>query len=284
MPGTVIVVGSINVDYTIGVPSIPRPGETVLGDDARMAWGGKGANQAVAAAAAGADVWMVGAVGDDHLGHEAVAALAAAGVRTDFVDRVARPTGLASIVVDPAGENAIAVAPGANGAVSVPSAAALTDIGDRAVLLVSLEIGDDAVLRAVQLATDRRWPIVVNPAPATALPAALLEAAPILIPNEHEATALSDEPDPTEAGRLLHQRTRAPVVVTVGAGGALVIDDHGLRHFDAPLVDPVDTTGAGDAFCGAFAAAIGDERPLGEAVEAGISAGSRAVTHPGARC
>ena len=283
MAGTVIVVGSINADITIGVPTIPRPGETVLGDDAVRAWGGKGANQAVAAADAGAAVWMIGAVGDDDLGRGARDALHAAGVHTEFVGTVDRPTGLAAIVVDPSGENAIAVAPGANDLVEIPDGLGVLDVPNDVVVLISLEISDTTVAGATRLATDRGWPIVVNPAPARALPDSLLDAAPILVPNEHEARTLTGETDVDEAAAQLHRRTGAPVIVTLGAVGALVADDQGVRTFAAPQVTVVDTTGAGDAFCGALAATIAAGRPLAIAVEAGVAAGTVAVTRPGAR-
>lgn len=283
MTGTVIVVGSINVDLTIVAPTIPRPGQTVLGSEAVQAWGGKGANQAVAAASAGADVWMIGAVGDDSFGAGATAALQASTVRTDHVAVVNSPTGLASIIVDANGENAITVAPGANQLATVPEADAFAGLEKNVVVLVSLEVADNAVVAAADLAVGAGWTLVVNPAPARELPSEVLDASPVLVPNLHEALALTGTTDAADAGRQLHQRTGAPVVVTLGAEGALLVGDVGCTTFDAPTVDTVDSTGAGDALCGALAAALAAGHSMPEAVVRGIGAGSRAVTHAGAR-
>jgi ribokinase len=279
----VIVVGSVNADLVVELERLPAPGETVSGGRFSRHGGGKGANQAVAAARLGARVTMVGAVGDDPFGDEALALLEAEGVEVGAVARLdSTPTGVALIAVDAAGENQIAVASGANAeldadAVERAVAAAWTD---GAVVLLGHEVPEAARLAGARAA---RGPVVLNPAPARPLPGALLAAAPVLTPNAAEACALADEPTPEAAGAALAERSGAPVLVTVGARGALLIDGGGTRRLHAPSVEPVDTTGAGDAFNGALAAELAAGREPADAAAFAVAAASLSTRRVGAR-
>jgi ribokinase len=282
-PPSVLVVGSINVDITVHADRLPGPGETVAGGRLERAGGGKGANQAVAAARAGGAVSLVGAVGDDDLGTDALEALRSEGIDVTAVLRLdGVATGVALIVVDRDGGNQIAVASGANHAVSgehVRAAAA-----DRpGCVLASFELLDEPVLAAAEVARKAGCPLVVNPAPARPLDAALYELRPILTPNQHEAAELTGEEDPETAARALAERTGAPVVITLGARGALVAVGSGAKRVAAPAVRAVDTTGAGDAFNGVLAVELARGRELAAAAAAAVAAASASVTRQGAR-
>ncbi len=284
MARDVYVVGSVNLDLVVRVATLPGPGETVTGGTFERHGGGKSANQAVAAARQGATVRMVGAVGSDDLGDEAVADLAGEGVDVSAIARVTAPTGVALIAVDEAGENQIAVASGANNELT-PAAveAALAGAEPGGVVLIGLEVPDAPVLAAARAARAADLQVVLNPAPARPLPDELLALGPVLTPNEPEAAALSGEADPEAAARALTKRTGAPVVVTIGPAGALLADGDALERIPAPQVEAVDTTGAGDAFNGALAAALAAGGGLAEAVRTAISAAADSVTRPGAR-
>lgn len=286
--GRVVVAGAVNLDLTVVAPRLPGPGETVVGGGARRAGGGKGANAAVAAARAGARVVLVGAVGDDATGEAALAELRAAGVDTAHVAVLdGEATGVALIVVDAAGENQIAVGAGANARVGGLPPGVLDGAG---CVLVSTEIPDDAVTAAVRAAVAAGVPCVLDPAPVTDAVATLLDAGAVLTPNRGELAALAahlpgaDPDDVPGAARALHERTGAPVVVTLGERGALVVDGPGApAHVSAPPVRAVDTTGAGDVFTGVLAARLADGVPLRDAVRVGVAAASLAVQHEGAR-
>ncbi|MGI9117578.1 MAG: ribokinase [Gaiellales bacterium] len=279
--GVVAVVGSINVDEVVRVERLPREGETVSGGVFERFGGGKGANQAVAAARAGAEVRMVGCVGDDATGDAALAELRAADIDVAHVTRSAEAaTGVALIVVDADGRNQIAVAPGANALIGMRAGALA---GDDGVVLLSFEAPDDALGVAARAAVDAGWRVVVNPAPSRPVPSALAAAQPILIPNEHEAADLTGVRDPERAARVLQALTDAPVIVTLGAAGALLVDGDAVLQVDAPAVDVVDTTGAGDSLCGKLAARLVAGDALGLALERAVAAASASTTAPGAR-
>jgi ribokinase len=271
----VVVVGSVNVDLVVTAERLPAPGETVAGGEFAVHQGGKGGNQAVAAARAGAAVEMVGAVGADDYGAGALAALGAEGIGTTLFQVVAdAATGVALIAVDRSGANQIVVASGANHRLAhVPPLPA----GD-GVVLVGFEVTDDVVTEAVAAARDRGWPVIVNPAPARPLPAALRGSGAILVPNEGEAAVLGGG-DPHALAAI----TGGPVVVTLGAAGARVIDAEGVLDVPAPIVDAVDTTGAGDTLAGVLAASLAAGLPLPAAVRRAVAAASLSVTRPGAR-
>jgi ribokinase len=192
-------------------------------------------------------------------------------------------TGVALIVVDENGENQIAVAPGANEAVGSDAWPADFEIAAGDVLLASFEIGDDAVVSAAQRATTAGATVIVNPAPARELPIALLRAQPILVPNELEAQQLTGETDPIAAGRVLAARSGAPVVVTLGHRGAAVVAEGEVTAIPAPLVQAVDTVGAGDTFAGGLAAELAGGVGLVDAARFAVHAASLSVARPGAR-
>jgi ribokinase len=283
MAGDVFVIGSINVDLVVRAETLPGPGETVTGGTFERHGGGKSANQAVAAARAGAVVRMIGAVGDDELGEEAVAQLAAEGIDVSGVARMEAPTGVALIAVDAAGENQIAVASGANAELSAEHVSGALEGAAGGVALLGLEVPDAAVLAGARAARGAGLTVVVNPAPARPLGGELLSLGPILTPNGGEAAALSGEDDAEAAARALAEQTGAPVVVTVGADGALLVTGDAVERIPAPAVEAVDTTGAGDAFNGALAAALAGGAPLAEAVRDAVATAAESVRRPGAR-
>ena len=274
----VVVVGSINADLVVVAETLPGPGETVSGGRFARHGGGKGANQAVAAARLGARVTMVGAVGRDELGDAAVRELEAEGIDVGAVARLDEPTGVALIVVDAGGENQIAVASGANAAFA-PGELRLEGEG---VVLLGHEVGDEAVLAGARAAAAAGWTAILNPAPAREIPDAVLAGHPILTPNASEAAQLTGEDDPEAAARALHALTGAPVLVTLGGRGALLLDGETTR-IPAPGVEVVDTTGAGDTVNGALAAELAAGRPLAEAARFAIAAAAISATAAGAR-
>jgi ribokinase len=282
-----VVVGAINVDLVVSAPRLPGPGETVVGPGVEQHGGGKGANAAVAAARSGARVRLVGAIGSDGTGAAALDDLRADGVDVELVeslDDVA--TGVALIVVDPAGENQIAVGAGANGALS---AAHVSDALDAALantgcVLVSTEIPGDAIDAAVRAAVDAGVRCVLNPAPVVPAVSDLLALGPILTPNRTELRDLTGESDPAAGARALQQLTRAPVVVTLGGDGALVLDAGGEPVLlPARPADVLDTTGAGDTFNGVLAAGLARGDGLHAAVRRAMVAASISVGAVGAR-
>lgn len=283
----VIVAGSINVDLIVGVPTLPGPGETVLGSRFTQQNGGKSANQAVAAARVGAKVTMLGAVGDDDLGRSALAGLAAAGVDARRC-RIIHDThsGLALIVVDEGGENQIAVASGANArldAHTIEALAASLEPAAGSVCLLGFEVPDAAVLSAARWAAEHGLRTVVNPAPARELSPALLALGPILTPNEAEAAMLSGHTTPEDAARALADRTGAAVIVTLGADGALLHVGGRSERLPAMAVEPVDTTGAGDALNGILAAELAGGAELREALRWAMVGASLKTTVAGAQ-
>ena len=288
--GRVVVVGSANTDLVIRAPNIPAPGQTVLGSDFLKANGGKGANQAVAAARLGAHVTFVGRVGADQFGRDAIDSYAEAGIDTRYIAIDSdTSTGVGLIVVDEAGENAIVVASGANGRldpVDVSRAARAIRLGD--ILLLQLETPLASTERALQLARENKTPVILNPAPAGDVPAELLRRIDVLTPNEHEVTALAAHlgtttDDVEEAAAALLATGVGTIVVTLGPAGTMIVDSDGSRTLDAPRVEAVDTTGAGDAFNGALAVELAEGRELDEAVAAAQRVAAVSVTRPGAQ-
>ncbi|MGV9941813.1 ribokinase [Streptomyces sp. NPDC003401] len=278
----IVVLGSTNMDLVAHVEKAPQRGETVTGREFRTTPGGKGANQAVAAAHAGGIVSIIGAVGNDAFGARLRSALESSGVNTDHLRTVESPSGTAHIVVDDEGGNAIVVVPGANGTVDhlVPGDEVLIASADT--LLLQLEIPLAAVVAGARAARAHGVRTVLTPAPVQPLPPELLATTDLLVPNEHEAAALTGRTDPREAALALLD-TVPQVVVTLGAAGSL----YAARGAEpvtvpAPRVSAVDTTGAGDTFVGALVVALGEDRPVREALAWAAAAAALSVQRPGA--
>jgi ribokinase len=266
----VVVLGSANLDLVATAPRIPRPGETVLGTSYTEHPGGKGLNQAVAAARAGSAVAFVGCVGDDDAGRRLRHEAGTAGVDVGSLRTLeGQPTGRALIVVDGAAENAIVVVPGAN--VHVVAG----DVPPTRLLLAQLEVPVEVVLEAFRAARRAGTRTVLNPAPAAPLPGELLALCDVVVPNEHEVELIGG------VSALLEQGVGA-VVVTRGASGVTVTTPEGSWHEGPFPVDPVDTTGAGDAFCGVMAARLATDGDLRMSVRWGAAAGALATTRSGA--
>ena len=281
-----VVLGSVNVDTTLSVPSLPQAGETLIASGLRRSFGGKGLNQAVAAARAGAATTLVAAVGNDEQGAAIRDLLRAEGIADAGLRTVERPTGNAVVLVDERGENTIIVAPLANHALVEVGAATAALIGSCAVLLCQLEVPVPTVTVALRHAHAAGALTVLNAAPATALPKEMRGNIDVLVVNRGEAAVVArgmagGAASSSDLDRLL---SLAPeVIVTVGADGADYANRQGVReHVSAPQVAARDSTGAGDAFCGALCAALGAGRSTVDGLRLAVAAGARAVEHPGA--
>ncbi|WP_207842282.1 ribokinase [Williamsia soli] len=278
--GAVVVFGSINADTSVFVEALPAPGETVHARRTLRNSGGKGANQACAAAFSGAETFMIGNVGDDTDGARSRAALREQGVDDTGVLVVGAPTGMALITVDlHEAENTIVVAAGANALMTEERAGA---VAGAAVVVLQLEVPMNAVLAAARASTGRA---ILNAAPAAELPIALLEAVDVLVVNETELDVVSR---PFVSGGTTAEKARAItgppiVVVTLGAAGALIVQGDSEVAVPAPRVEPVDTTGAGDCFVGALAAHLVDGIDIEESVRRAVTAASRTTLFDGAR-
>ena len=289
MSGRVIVVGSVNVDLVVRSARLPAPGETVTGGTFEQHPGGKGGNQAVAAARLGAPVHVIGAVGADSFGEDARLALAVEGV--DVAGLATDPgsaTGIALILVDGAGENVISVASGANLALGAEAVeGALARLGSLAgdVILVSNELAPEAALAALRGGRMAGARTIFNPAPAAGIDAGWLDFVDVLTPNRGELWRLAGvEPGSDVVAAARGLAVQEAVVVTLGSDGALVVPRHGTSSsVPAIAVDVVDTTGAGDAFNGALAAALAEGLSLEVAVRRAVAAGGLATTRVGAR-
>ncbi|WKZ37585.1 MAG: ribokinase [Anaerolineales bacterium] len=287
----VLVIGSLNADLVVRVPRFPQPGETISGGDLLTIPGGKGANQAVAAARQGASVAMVGRVGRDNFGPLLADNLRSNRVDTSHVSAADSATGTAIILVEESGQNSIVLSPGANGKVTAQDAASAPDAR---ILLLQFEIPMDAVLHAAKRYKAKGTTVILNPAPARQIPGELLASVDILVPNESELALLTDMPVTDQksaelAAQELLKRGVKTVIVTLGSKGALLVTDSQAAHVDAFKVDVVDTTAAGDAFIGGFAAKLLEsdspvpQSDMQAAVRYGCACGALAATKPGAQ-
>jgi ribokinase len=286
MTQTLVVVGSLNMDLVVRAPRHPRPGETLIGSQFQTFPGGKGANQAVAAARLGATVRLIGRVGKDAFGDALLQTVRQDGVDTSFIycDPQAA-SGVALITLDEAGQNTIVVASGANMRVS-PKDIQQAEVAFEGanLLLMQLECPLEAVEAAADLAQQRGIPVVLNPAPARPLPASLLAKVDYLLPNQSELQLLAEgEVNVSAAAACLLKNGVRNLVVTLGEEGALLVTANTEQKFDAYKVPVVDTVAAGDAFTAAFCVALMEGKSLPEAVQWGNAAGAIAVTRPGAQ-
>ncbi|GEM83263.1 ribokinase [Meiothermus hypogaeus] len=299
---SIVVVGSINMDLVVRVKRHPLPGETLLGSDYETHHGGKGANQAVAAArmlgraapttkgasavAQGTGVRMIGRVGQDEFGNQLRNALKREGINVNATIPIAAPTGVAFIAVNEEGQNTIIVSPGANHRLRPENLSSAEFEGARVVVL-QLEIPLDTVRRAAELGRQAGARVVLNAAPAQKLPDKLIEYVDILVVNESEALGLTgvlpDSPEMAlEVAKVLSEKTPT-VVITLGEQGAVWVGPEGWGHQPVFKVEAVDSTGAGDAFIGALATAICEGKTLPQAVRLGCVAGALAATRVGAQ-
>lgn len=279
----VLVVGSVNMDLSVKVGRIPSPGETVLARDAVRSPGGKGGNQAVAAArAGGARVGMIGAVGTDPDGQVLRDALAADGIDVAGLETVEGSSGLALISVDDSAENAIVVVPGANAEVSARTADAQERLAGASVILAQLEIPLETILHAAASRGEDSI-FLLNAAPSQELPDALLTAIDVLVVNEHEALEVGGADDLDAAVRRLLDQVATVIVTLGGAGVQLHRRGREMHALPAFPVDAVDTTSAGDTFCGVLAARLASDTGIDEALHAASAAAALTVTRPGAQ-
>ena len=289
MSGRVIVVGSVNIDLVVAVARLPGPGETVIGGRFARHHGGKGGNQAVAAARLGIETAFVGAVGNDMFGAEARAALAGEGIDLRGLVRIDdQATGVALILVDTSGENSIAVAGGANVALrpdQVREALAVLRPRSGDVMLVSHEIPTAATREALRLGRAARAITILNPAPASDLGPATLSLADMLTPNRGELAALAGDAGSLDgaARALLERVSLRAILVSLGGDGALLVEAEGSTTLRAATVKVVDSVGAGDTLNGALAAGLAGGLSLAEAAMRAVTAASLAVTRAGAR-
>jgi len=290
MKNSVVVVGSVNVDLTIKSKRLPRPGETILGGGFTTGAGGKGANQAVAAARAGADVRFVARIGADPYGQEMLKRFRAEGISTKHIVRdEASPTGMAFILVDEHGENSIVVASGANARLSLGDVeAARGEIESAGVLLVQLETPLDTIQRAIRIACESNTRVVVNPAPGQHLSKEWLKGVDVITPNRLEAemltgTKITNEAALVATARCIQEYGIPTVVITLGHQGAYLAGENGTRMIPSYLVNAIDSTGAGDVFSGSLAAFLAEGTPIEDATRMAVASASISVTRMGAQ-
>lgn len=285
----IIVVGSANTDMVVKIDKHPLPGETRLGGNFFMNAGGKGANQAVAAARLGGDVLFVAKVGDDIFGKQTLEGLTNENIDTShiFMDDTA-PSGTALIIVNDEGENSIVVAPGANAKLSVEDVQSIANLKETAFILMQLEIPMETIAAVINTAKLNGTHVILNPAPAQVLSNDILDGLFLLVPNESEATiltgiAITDNASASMAADVLLQKGVRHVIITMGKQGAYFKSAHKEFQIQAPSVVAVDTTAAGDTFCGAFTVAKTEGKDWEEAVRFAITAASISVTRMGAQ-
>jgi ribokinase len=289
MARKIVVVGSSNTDMILKLDRIPKPGETILGGEFLTAAGGKGANQAVAAARAGGAVTFIARVGHDMFGEQAIDGFLKEGINVEYVQRDQCPSGVALIFVAKDGENSIGVGSGANAKLSPRDVQqAAPAIADARVVLMQLETPIDTVQEAAELAHANGSLVILNPAPAQSLPTSLYVSVSIITPNETEAELLTgvpvtDEASCSKAAQILLAKGVQTVIITLGSRGAFVATNYATQFVPGFKVEPMDTTAAGDTFNGALAVALAEGMPLLDAVRFANAAAAISVTRMGAQ-
>ena len=285
----IIVVGSANTDMVVKIDKHPLPGETRLGGDFFMNAGGKGANQAVAAARLGGNVAFVAKVGNDIFGKQTLDGLTNENIDTShvFIDETS-PSGTALIIVNAAGENSIVVASGANAKLSVEDVSSLTDLADAAFILMQLETPIETISAVIESAKKNDIHVILNPAPAQQLSNTILQGLFLLVPNETEASILTgisvtDLATASKAADVLLQKGVSHVIITLGKQGAYFKSPFRELLVPAPIVTAMDTTAAGDTFCGAITVALSEGKDWEDAMRFAIAAASLSVTRMGAQ-
>ncbi len=288
--GSLVVLGSINADHILNLEHFPTPGETVTGQEYQVAFGGKGANQAVAAGRSGADIAFIACVGDDDTGSRVCKQLACDKIDTSPIDTIKdAATGVALIFVNGAGENVIGIHAGANGALTPERVAEQQQrIADASALLMQLESPLESVLAAAKIAHQHQTKVVLNPAPACELTDELLGLVDMITPNETEAEKLTgirvtNDDDAAKAARALHDKGIATVIITLGSRGVWLSEQGKGRRVPGFKVKAVDTIAAGDTFNGALVTALLEEKPMAEAIRFAHAAAAIAVTRKGAQ-
>lgn len=284
------VLGSINADHVISVPYFAKPGETLTGHSYHIAYGGKGANQAVAAARLGAKVSFIGCIGNDDIGRAMKSAFAQDGINTHSIKTIENEmTGIAMIQVAESGENSIVISAGANGHLDEAVVAEYqAEIAQAECLLMQLETPLPAIIQAAKIAKEKGTKVILNPAPAQALPYELLSLLDMITPNETEAEILTgvkviDESSAQQAAQVFHQKGIEKVLITLGSKGVFV-SENGVGQIVAGFrVKAVDTTAAGDTFNGALVTAMLEDKPLNEAILFAHASAAISVTRKGAQ-
>lgn len=289
MSNKIIIIGSSNTDLVVQSERLPKAGETIIGTNFFQNQGGKGANQAVAAAKLGGEVTFVANVGNDDFGHNAIQSYKAVNIDTSFIQQVDKPTGMAMINVDANAENCIVVVPGANNTLTNEDVTKVENLlTSSSILLVQLEVPIEVVEYAILQGKKRGATVILNPAPAHILSEKALSNVDIITPNETELELLTSMKTETEsemkaAVAQLHQKGIATVIVTLGAKGCFLSTENKKEFLSAPKVKAIDTTGAGDVFNGALAAHMANNNSIESSIHFALKAASNSVTKAGAQ-
>lgn len=282
MNSKICVIGSSNIDQIAYTQNIPADGETLFGDSFQMGFGGKGANQAVMAGLLGADVYMITCLGDDVYKEMTITNYQANNVNTDHIQMVRGSSGVAPIWVDSTGQNRIIVIPGANNEIDATKAiSSMEEIGDIAVLVGQCEIPMDVNREVFKYARSNSIITIFNPAPATTLDKEFLNHISWLIPNENEFKLISGMEPNNENFMKFKKEVPCNLIVTLGEKGAVLVEEDGTKYFEAPTVEAVDTTGAGDSFIGTFAYELSEENSPEECIKKAVAKASQSVTKKG---